>query len=61
VTVGCRFKTPDRVRLERVASASGLTLSDWVRGLVLDALDTADDVPERASCGSVSTPAGGPV
>jgi hypothetical protein len=48
VPVACRFKAPDRARVERAAADSGLTLSDWLRTLALDALDAA---PEPARGG----------
>ena len=39
--VAVRLKTPDRARLFDVAAGRGLVVSDYLRGLILDALDAA--------------------
>ncbi len=41
VPVAARFKSPDRLRVEEAAAALGLTLSDWLRSVALDALDAS--------------------
>lgn len=43
--VAVRLKMPDRERLCHAADARGLTLSNLVRGLILDALDADAPAP----------------